>query len=105
MICERGNEKLEKTGSARLTFVRTFCLCLPIVFVFFLLVFAGFDYAAGCANPGKDGVGTPSGVVNTYYPATASVSAGVVSNWKIIMKGTMNGTGGNFTLNYQSIVK
>ena len=30
---------------------------------------------------------------------------GLVTNWKIIMNGTMNGNGGNFTLNYKSIVK
>lgn len=33
-----------------------------------------------CANPGKDGPGgTISGVVNTYYPGTASASAGATS--------------------------
>ena len=32
-----------------------------------------------CAVPGKDGSGTPSGVINTYYPGTASVSAGATS--------------------------
>ena len=79
MICERVDKRFEKTGSARLALVRTVCLCLPIVFVFSLLVFAGFASAAGCANPGKDGVGNLSGVINTYYPGTSSVSAGATS--------------------------
>jgi uncharacterized repeat protein (TIGR01451 family) len=29
-----------------------------------------------CGTPGKDGVATPSGVVNTYYPGTGTASAG-----------------------------
>lgn len=32
-----------------------------------------------CATPGKDGPATPTGVVNTYYPGTASASAGATS--------------------------
>ncbi|MBW4640778.1 MAG: hypothetical protein KME05_21640 [Gloeocapsa sp. UFS-A4-WI-NPMV-4B04] len=32
-----------------------------------------------CAAPGKDGPATPTGVINTYYPGTASVSAGATS--------------------------
>ncbi|PZO44534.1 MAG: hypothetical protein DCF19_01955 [Pseudanabaena frigida] len=35
--------------------------------------------AALCATPGKDGVGAPAGVVNTYYPGTATVAAGSTS--------------------------
>ena len=31
------------------------------------------------SSPGKDGAGTPSGVVNTYFPGSASVSAGATS--------------------------
>jgi uncharacterized repeat protein (TIGR01451 family) len=79
MICERVDKRFEKTVSARLAFVRTICLFLPIVFVFSLLLFSGVAFAAGCANPGKDGVGTPTGVANTYYPGTSSVSAGATS--------------------------
>ena len=30
---------------------------------------------------------------------------GNVTNWQIIMNGTMNGNGGNFTLNYKVIIK
>ncbi|PZV16204.1 MAG: hypothetical protein DCF20_08665 [Pseudanabaena sp.] len=32
-----------------------------------------------CATPGRDGVGTPAGVINTYYPGTATVAAGATS--------------------------
>ncbi|MGE5722634.1 MAG: hypothetical protein ACM3YM_09250, partial [Sphingomonadales bacterium] len=32
-----------------------------------------------CATPGRDGTASLSGVLNTYYPATASVSAGGTS--------------------------
>ena len=84
-----GKISVKKAIPVRLAFVRTVCLCLPIVFVFFLLVFSGFAFAAGCGTPGKDGAGTPSGVVNTYYPGRASVSAGATS----IPVGTSSGSG------------
>jgi hypothetical protein len=32
--------------------------------------------AEQCAKPGANGTGTPAGVVNTYYPGTASANAG-----------------------------
>ena len=32
-----------------------------------------------CGTPGKDGVGNPTGIINTYYPGTASVAAGATS--------------------------
>lgn len=32
-----------------------------------------------CANPGRDGAVTPTGIVNTYYPGTANASAGTNS--------------------------
>ena len=35
--------------------------------------------ATSCAVPGKDGVATLTGVVNTYYPGTTSVPAGATS--------------------------
>jgi hypothetical protein len=35
--------------------------------------------AALCATPGRDGSGTITGVVNTYFPATASAAAGATS--------------------------
>jgi uncharacterized repeat protein (TIGR01451 family)/fimbrial isopeptide formation D2 family protein len=80
MICKRMNRGFEKTNSAPLAFVRNVCLCLPVVFVFSFLVFSGFAFAAtSCSTPGKDGAGTPSGVINTYYPGTSSVSAGATS--------------------------
>jgi uncharacterized repeat protein (TIGR01451 family)/fimbrial isopeptide formation D2 family protein len=71
---------VKKTIPARLDFVRTVWLCLPVVFAFSLFLFSGFAFAAtSCSTPGKDGAGTPSGVINTYYPGTASVSAGATS--------------------------
>ncbi len=79
MICRRVNKKFKKTGSARPALARAVCLFLPVIFVLSLLLFSGSAFAAGCANPGKDGAGTPSGVINTYYPGTASVSAGATS--------------------------
>lgn len=37
--------------------------------------------AVPCATPGKDGVGTPTSIINTYYPSpvTASVNAGATA--------------------------
>ncbi|HEY6916082.1 MAG TPA: hypothetical protein VI381_00405, partial [Allosphingosinicella sp.] len=40
---------------------------------------AGPVSANWCAVPGRNGTATLSGVVNTYYPGTASVSAGATS--------------------------
>jgi len=39
----------------------------------------GSAFAQTCATPGKDGPATISGVVNTYYPTSGSVSAGATS--------------------------
>ncbi len=48
-----------------------------IVYLFLLLMFPTPLQPAVCSNnPGKDGSGNIGGVVNTYYPATASVGAG-----------------------------
>ncbi len=41
-----------------------------------LSMFATAALAGQCARPGANGAGTPSGVVNTYFPATASVNSG-----------------------------
>jgi uncharacterized repeat protein (TIGR01451 family) len=82
IFCCRKNlvGKANSSLSMRLAFVRTVCLCVPFVLVFSLLFFSGISSAANyCATPGKDGSGTISGVVNTYYPGTASVSAGATS--------------------------
>ncbi len=79
MICERVDKRFEKKDSARLGFVRNVYIYLTVIFLFQFVLFSGFASAAVCANPGKDGVGTPTGVVNTYYPGTASVSAGATS--------------------------
>ncbi len=45
------------------------------------MLLAGATPAAAnwCAAPGRNGSGTISGVVNTYFPGTASVSAGATS--------------------------
>jgi uncharacterized repeat protein (TIGR01451 family) len=60
-------------------------------------------------------LGTPQyssngGATYTYTLVSGAGGApagydGVVTNWKIIMNGNMNGNGGNFTLNYQVKVK
>src|SRR6202521_473794 len=39
----------------------------------------GLVFAQTCAVPGKDGPGTISGVVNTYFPTTGSVTAGATN--------------------------
>ncbi|WP_424951282.1 tandem-95 repeat protein [Deinococcus sp.] len=45
-----------------------------------LLALASAAQALVCATPGKDGVGTGiTGVVNTYYPGTASATAGATT--------------------------
>ncbi len=48
------------------------------------------DKAGVCGPPGKDGPGTPSGVINTYYPGAADVAAGATS----IPVGTRRAGGG-----------
>ena len=54
---------------------------LTTAFIFLWLLFAaGPVKAQVCANPGKDGPGgTLSGVINTYYPGTATANAGATS--------------------------
>ena len=47
-----------------------------LLFMVFFAMFATAAVAEQCARPGTNGNGAPSGVVNTYYPGTASVSAG-----------------------------
>lgn len=44
-----------------------------------LLLFGSLAYAQVCSNPGVDGPGTPTGIINSYYPGTGSVSAGSTS--------------------------
>ena len=40
-----------------------------------LLLFGGQAYSSPvCSNPGVDGPATPSGVINSYYPGTGTVS-------------------------------
>ena len=43
------------------------------------LGFAGRAVAQPCGTPGRDGSGTISGIVNTYYPGTANAAAGATS--------------------------
>ncbi len=43
------------------------------------LAFAPPAFAQVCAVPGLSGVGAVAGIVNTYYPGSASVSAGSLS--------------------------
>ncbi len=44
-----------------------------------LLLLGGQASAQVCSNPGVDGPATPSGVINSYYPGTGTVSAGSTS--------------------------
>ena len=44
-----------------------------------LLLFGGQAWAQVCSNPGIDGPATPTGIINSYYPGTGSVSAGSTS--------------------------
>src|SRR5262252_3840997 len=54
---------------------RRFCFLVLLI-----VTFAAQAEAQVCGNAGKDGPGgTLSGVVNTYYPGTASASAGATS--------------------------
>ncbi|MGZ5483432.1 MAG: beta strand repeat-containing protein [Pyrinomonadaceae bacterium] len=60
--------------------MRTRFLTRLTFLVLLIGIFSASAQAQVCANPGKDGPGgTLSGVVNTYYPGTASVSAGSTS--------------------------
>ncbi len=60
--------------------MRTRFLTRLTFLVLLIGIFSARAQAQVCANPGRDGPGgTISGVVNTYYPGTASVSAGSTS--------------------------
>jgi uncharacterized repeat protein (TIGR01451 family)/fimbrial isopeptide formation D2 family protein len=60
---------------------RRYAHYLPLLFfIFCILAFSAPAFSAPlCAVPGKDGPASPSGFINTYYPGTASVSAGAAS--------------------------
>src|SRR5262245_42813623 len=45
----------------------------------FLLPPSPSDAAVDCATPGRDGSGSITGVVNAYYPGTATAAAGATS--------------------------
>jgi hypothetical protein len=49
---------------------------LLLLLTLLLSMFATAAIAEQCAKPGANGTGTPAGVVNTYFPATASANAG-----------------------------
>jgi hypothetical protein len=58
------------------------CPRLPSVLVSATLFLAGAAAplaAQPCGTPGRDGSGTITGIVNSYYPGTASVAAGALS--------------------------
>lgn len=55
-----------------------------MILTFFFILFSGLyssnaQAADYCGNPGNDGAGTPSGIINTYYRGTANVSATATS--------------------------
>lgn len=55
-------------------------ICLPVFFLISLLLFSGTAHCATyCGNPGNDGAGTPSGIINTYYRGNGNVSASATS--------------------------
>lgn len=62
---------------------------LLLLAILLVSMFATAAVAEQCAKPGANGNGTPSGVVNTYYPGTASVSAGGT----VISLGVATGSG------------
>jgi uncharacterized repeat protein (TIGR01451 family) len=69
-----------KRKYAMINYVRNIFLCLPVILLLSFLLFSGFASAANyCATPGNDGTGPPSGIINTYYPGTASVASGATS--------------------------
>ncbi len=73
--------KTKESGEGFTVFTRGSYLHLIFcILLMGLMAFPGAASAAAvCANPGKDGIGLPSGVINTYYPGRLSVSAGAVS--------------------------
>src|SRR3989440_6120070 len=44
-----------------------------------LLIPTPVEAATGCATPGRDGSATITGVINTYFPASASAGSGSTS--------------------------
>jgi uncharacterized repeat protein (TIGR01451 family) len=54
------------------------CFSLGALLAGFCLL-PGLAFAQICATPGRDGPGTISGVVDTYYPTSGSVSAGATN--------------------------
>lgn len=57
----------------RFTHIASAFICLLVLAV------ASSSRAAVCSNPGADGPGSVSGIVNTYYPGTGTVTAGSTS--------------------------
>ena len=79
-----------------------------------LPVASSFIFSQGTPTSGLT-LGTPTysndnGATYTYTLVSGAGGAptgydGVVTDWKIIMNNNMNGSGGNFTINYNTIVK
>jgi uncharacterized repeat protein (TIGR01451 family) len=80
-----------------------------------LPVVSSFTFTDGTPTSGLT-LGTPTysndnGATYTYTPLVSGAGGapagydGYVTDWKIIMNNNMNGSGGNFTINYNAIVK
>src|SRR2546421_13116529 len=54
-------------------------LLLGAATVALLLPGTPVEAATGCATPGRDGSGTITGIINTYYPGSGSAAAGSTS--------------------------
>jgi hypothetical protein len=79
-----------------------------------LPIVSSFTFIQGSPTSGLT-LGTPTysndhGATYTYTLVSGAGGApagydGVVTDWKIIMNNNMNGSGGNFMINYNAIVK
>jgi uncharacterized repeat protein (TIGR01451 family) len=80
MMSGRWNERGGISSPARQGWLRFRSYCRPLALALCLIAFSHLASAALlCSIPGKDGPGTPSGIINTYYPGASSVSAGATS--------------------------
>ncbi|HEX3465242.1 MAG TPA: hypothetical protein VHS78_14435 [Candidatus Elarobacter sp.] len=70
-VCSRGTQLIRRTGAVLVAF----SLAATLV----VAVREPARAAALCGTPGRDGSGTITGVVNTYFPATASAAATATS--------------------------
>ncbi len=84
MNLDKENNMLIKKDYLRIISICKKTLCIPVILTFFFILFSGLyssnaQAATYCGNPGNDGAGTPSGIINTYYRGTANVSATATS--------------------------